>query len=310
MGVEGKIKSFDTYPAAITVNFRKKSKSVPAGRHEIWSRSRGRVMDVDIWRRIAHIWAHLAVVPVSKPDDAVNELWAKLSEMIAFDKGYIILAQKAGPEKQPLVPDYFQGWLIAQFFFAPGTSYPGYAPHFEEHQRERVHEDEWMQSFVNTCGKHRAFIREDVLGERPWSACTHSWMMERLEISDRMYAAFALDENLEVYLCLDRQGDKPFEPADRDITHEINKGLGPFWARLALSYGLYRHQQSLTRRQREMLLYLLDGYSEAEIAKLMGLTRGTAHQYVIKVFRALNVSSRAELMAMWMGDLVVMPPKD
>lgn len=285
------------------MNSRRKSTTVSVGS------VRKDVVDGEIWRQIAHTWAHLAVVPVSKPDDAVNELWAKISSMVDFDTGFVVLAQKSDPDRQPLVPDYFNGWLIAQVFFAPGTSYPGHAPHIEEHQRERVLEDEWMQNFVTTCGEHRAFIREDVLGERPWSSCNHSWLMERLGISDRMYAAFALDENLEVFLCLDRQGGSPFEPLDRDIIHETNKGLGPFWGRLAMSFGLYKHQQNLKPRQREMLLYLLDGYSEAEIAGLMGVTRGTAHQYVIKVFRAMNVRSRAELMAMWMNDLDVKPPE-
>jgi DNA-binding NarL/FixJ family response regulator len=75
-----------------------------------------------------------------------------------------------------------------------------------------------------------------------------------------------------------------------------------------MSFGLYKHQKVLTPRQRETLLHLLDGYSEPEIAELMGLTTGSAHQYVVAVFRALNVSSRAELMAKWMGDLGIEIP--
>jgi DNA-binding CsgD family transcriptional regulator len=53
----------------------------------------------------------------------------------------------------------------------------------------------------------------------------------------------------------------------------------------------------LSPRQREVLACLLEGDSEQQVALRLGLTRDTTHQYVKGVYRRLNVSTRAELMA-------------
>jgi DNA-binding CsgD family transcriptional regulator len=53
----------------------------------------------------------------------------------------------------------------------------------------------------------------------------------------------------------------------------------------------------LSPRQREVLACLLQGDSEHQVAVHLRLTRHTAHQYVKAVYRRLNVSTRAELMA-------------
>jgi len=57
----------------------------------------------------------------------------------------------------------------------------------------------------------------------------------------------------------------------------------------------------LPRRHRAFLEHLLSGASEKEVAATLGLSRHTAHQYVKEIYRAVNVRSRAELMARLLG---------
>lgn len=54
---------------------------------------------------------------------------------------------------------------------------------------------------------------------------------------------------------------------------------------------------NLPPRQRELLQHLLAGDSEKEAAAKMRLSRNTIHNYVTALYRRLDVSSRAELMA-------------
>jgi hydroxymethylglutaryl-CoA reductase (NADPH) len=53
----------------------------------------------------------------------------------------------------------------------------------------------------------------------------------------------------------------------------------------------------LSPRLLEVLELLLTGLSERQIADRMGLSVSTTHQYVVQIYRAANVSSRALLMA-------------
>jgi DNA-binding NarL/FixJ family response regulator len=53
----------------------------------------------------------------------------------------------------------------------------------------------------------------------------------------------------------------------------------------------------LTPRQRQVLECLLDGDSEKQAAARLGLHPGTLHVHVKRVYKALGVSSRAELLA-------------
>jgi DNA-binding CsgD family transcriptional regulator len=50
---------------------------------------------------------------------------------------------------------------------------------------------------------------------------------------------------------------------------------------------------------RRALECLLEGHSEKEAAKIMGVTSNTFHGYVKQLYERLGVSSRAELMARW-----------
>ena len=54
---------------------------------------------------------------------------------------------------------------------------------------------------------------------------------------------------------------------------------------------------SLSPRQRNTLNRLLEGDSEKEVAKEMGLSPHTVHVYVKQLYKRFNANSRGELMA-------------
>jgi len=54
----------------------------------------------------------------------------------------------------------------------------------------------------------------------------------------------------------------------------------------------------LTLRQRELLRYILKGHANTRIARELGISVGTVKQHVNAIFKAIGVSSRAELLAL------------
>lgn len=65
--------------------------------------------------------------------------------------------------------------------------------------------------------------------------------------------------------------------------------------RLALADQTSMH--GLTARQRQTLELLLDGLSEKQVARAMGVKLSTVHSYVVELHRHFDVSSRGELMS-------------
>ncbi len=102
-------------------------------------------------------------------------------------------------------------------------------------------------------------------------------------------------------LFIHRAIDAPaFSPRDVELInlvhHEIGEMIGGELA-AAAEPKLAR----LTPRQREVLDYLLDGDSEKRIAYALDLSRATVHEYVTAIYRHFDVSSRAELLAQFVG---------
>jgi DNA-binding NarL/FixJ family response regulator len=58
---------------------------------------------------------------------------------------------------------------------------------------------------------------------------------------------------------------------------------------------------SLTPRECEVALLVVEGLSDREIADALGLSRYTVHQYVKRIYRALDVGSRVELTRLLLG---------
>jgi DNA-binding CsgD family transcriptional regulator len=91
-------------------------------------------------------------------------------------------------------------------------------------------------------------------------------------------------------------GERRFTPRDRRLLHLFHTELAPH-LRADLAPPGCDPISSLSPRLREVLACLLEGDSETQAAKRLGLTPATAHQYIKALYRHLAVGSRAELMA-------------
>lgn len=241
-------------------------------------------------------WARLASLSLARPVEAMQVLLQCAEDHLRADGGVVVIAARDPDSRDN--PASIEGWVPAGIVRSYDTE-----PSPREYRnfvKNQLATDEWIVGTMRDVGTHRAFIRRDILGDRPWSSCPSSFLLAVHGVDDRMVGHHALNENLEVTICLDRKGPNSWTEQDRDWLLDLVVGLGPFTARLAMSYGLLRSQQALSPRERETLLHLLDGEPEALIADEMELAHSTVHQYVMSIFRKWDVNSRAELMAKWM----------
>jgi DNA-binding CsgD family transcriptional regulator len=252
----------------------------------------------DDWKQIAMSWTRIGAVPLSKPDDAC-ELMSRIMRRELRARSCWLLVAVAFEERAANRFGEGSGWIPAAV--VPDEGFVVDDEIEKEYRHNRLRRDRWVAGLFHDVGKHRAYIRSDILGDDPWSTCETGWLLEQYGIQDRMNAVHALNDSTEVWFVADRWQPEPFDAADRDWLLQFVLGLGPFAARLAMSYGLMPGQERLSPRERETLLLLLEGHSETEIASQLDLAHSTVHQYVVAVFRKLGANSRAELMASWLA---------
>jgi DNA-binding NarL/FixJ family response regulator len=70
----------------------------------------------------------------------------------------------------------------------------------------------------------------------------------------------------------------------------------PYVGALPATAGAAELPLALSARQREVLQCLLRGMSAKQIARVLGISDGTVKSHTVAVFRALNVSSRAQVV--------------
>jgi DNA-binding CsgD family transcriptional regulator len=123
---------------------------------------------------------------------------------------------------------------------------------------------------------------------------------------------FGLDEELATFyplgkpglfsmiLLFRRAGQPPFTARDRMIFHLITSEVD--WLhRDGVPADDGKSVATLSPRQRQVLLLLLSGYAAKEIAPRLQLSTHTVNDHIRDLYRHFDVTSRAELLAMFLS---------
>lgn len=97
------------------------------------------------------------------------------------------------------------------------------------------------------------------------------------------------------------QGRDPFAESHRATLELALAGLSRWLNWLSLSHGPVLASGPLPPHQRKVLLLLLTGLSEKQIASELNLSTNTAHQYVTALYRRFGARNRPSLTAKWLG---------
>lgn len=95
-------------------------------------------------------------------------------------------------------------------------------------------------------------------------------------------------------------GEPSFTPRERRLLALLHDQVAALVGG-ALASGAEPGLRDLPRRPRQVLGYLLEGLSEKETAAAMGLSKPTVHEHATRLYRHFDVSSRAELLARFIG---------
>jgi len=146
---------------------------------------------------------------------------------------------------------------------------------------------------------HEAVAREE------WEG--HWWCEQLLKegVGERMIGTYTLTPIAESHLLVDRApGEPPFSESDADRLYELLCDFPRIHHALMLERGLAAPaQRPFSPREREVVQHLLGPMREAEIADSLGLSKGATHNYIIEIYRVLQVSGRLEMMQLWLGEI-------
>lgn len=120
-------------------------------------------------------------------------------------------------------------------------------------------------------------------------------------ITDRMWVGFPASPDAESFFCFDKHGEhRYFSDNEKALAAQALRGIKWFHRQVIMSHGIGLINSPLTPTERRVLPYLLSGTTEKEIAEKMGVTPGTAHQYITTLFRKFGVHGRTDFMALWL----------
>lgn len=115
-------------------------------------------------------------------------------------------------------------------------------------------------------------------------------------------ATVATHDSLRIYFTLTRRAGAPeFSPEQQQLLELVLAGLSRWLHWLALSYGPVSASGTLPPHQRKVLLMLVTGRSEKQIAAELNLSTNTTHQYVTAIFRRFGVRNRPSLITKWLA---------
>ncbi len=144
-------------------------------------------------------------------------------------------------------------------------------------------------------------VSERCLGELPdpqQPAPVNSWEQAGHELATTL----PVRPGLRMHFMLVRAaGQGAFSEGDRATLDLALTGMGRWLNWLALSHGPAASTDPLPPHQRKVLLLLLTGLSEKQIASELNLSTNTAHQYVTALYRRFKVRNRPSLTAQWLS---------
>ncbi|WP_247405094.1 helix-turn-helix transcriptional regulator [Bradyrhizobium sp. 176] len=122
--------------------------------------------------------------------------------------------------------------------------------------------------------------------------------------ADSISVRIALNDDLRIRLFVFRDAQQPrFTAQDGQRLGFVMRALRWFHRQQLLSHGLLIANAPLTPAERRVLLGLLAGDTERQIAQKLEQSPNTTHFYVKSIYAKFAVRSRQSLAALWLGRL-------
>lgn len=177
--------------------------------------------------------------------------------------------------------------------------------------REMAYENHpmWPRAFA-TPGHARTFLRRDLVEDGVWYRSAHVADWSRgFGFDDVVSAIVPVGGGAELCIATMRPwGDRTFGAREREMmgllakhTAWLGRRPDPLAQAARSGNGVAEIVAGLAPRHRAMLELLVTGQSEKAIAVALQVSPRTAHKYIEQIYRAFDVTSRAELMALFIA---------
>lgn len=122
--------------------------------------------------------------------------------------------------------------------------------------------------------------------------------------ADSISVRCALNDDVRIHLFIFRDTQTPrFSALDSRRLDFVMRGLRWFHRQQLLSHGLLIANAPLTPAERRVLLELLDGHMEKQIARRLDQSPNTTHFHVKSIYAKFGVRNRSALAALWLGKM-------
>jgi DNA-binding CsgD family transcriptional regulator len=264
---------------------------------------RGSELSTADWRAVVALVGEVGELGALSPGEACGHLTAGLAKLIG-----------AGPV-----------WWYVAGGSAEAEDAGGSVVRSHVHGLDRVALQRWEQSYLRECGYEghpmwprafatpghaRSFLRRDLVEDNVWYRSPHiaDWSRS-FGVDDVVSAIVPIGPGAELAMAAMRPWDDTgFGARERELlalltahTAWLGRRPDPLSVRAGSRNGAAELAAGLAPRHRAVLQLLIAGHREKGIAAALQVSPRTAHKYVEQIYRAFDVSSRAELMALFIA---------
>jgi DNA-binding CsgD family transcriptional regulator len=251
--------------------------------------------------RIHRLWDELAEFEVARHDEALEHLLRTLCQLVdAQNASWFAAVRLPGMA----VDDVLSGWRPRIYHFLRPDARLDAAVRRQTALIERQEVDISVARRVAHAGTLRVNCLKEIVPADWFASDYYSHNFVNQNLSDAIVAGCPVNVDTEIHFGLLRATGKPrFTAAERETVFAALRSLRWFHRQYLLSHGLLVATTPLTVVEREVLRGLLSGRTEKEIAAAQERGAHTTHEYVKAIYRKFGVTSRAALMALWLGRL-------
>ncbi|MDP1981623.1 MAG: helix-turn-helix transcriptional regulator [Sulfuritalea sp.] len=245
------------------------------------------------------LWDGLADFDASQINRALEYLMQGLCDLVdAQNADWIAAVRLAGvPARDPAA-----GWrpLVIRFLNPTDKLYAAFNAQARCLDQQLI--NEVAARIVSAAGRFRASRLCDVVSPEWFASDFYQAHYRDCDREDAVYVAFPINKDAESNFGVFRAVGRPrFTADERDLIAYALRGIKWFHRQLFLSHGLSIASTPLSAIERQVLLELLAGLTEKQIAANLGKSYPTTHEYVTSIFRKFGVNHRPALTALWQG---------